>query len=351
MKNNIKTAVVILNWNGEKMLREFLPSVIKYSQIPDTEIYVADNGSTDNSLEVLKTFPEVKSIILEKNFGFAEGYNRALENINSEYFILLNSDVLVTQNWIEPIISFMESDKKIAAVSPKIKSYTEREKFEYAGAAGGFIDKFGYPFCRGRIISELEKDNKQYEEISEIFWASGACLFIRAEYYRSAGGLDADFFAHMEEIDLCWRLKNKDLKIFYYPFTEVFHVGGATLSVENPFKTFLNFRNNLLLLYKNLSTSKVFFTIFARLILDGISGMIYLFSFKFGNFFAVLKSHFAFYLLIPKFRKKRKDLISFNKSTHNQIYKRSIVFDFFVLKKKKFSDLSQKFQNTNTQNK
>ncbi len=340
MINKIKTAVVILNWNGEKFLSKFLPTIIEYSQNQDAEIFVADNGSSDSSVAMLKNrFPEVRLILLDKNYGFAGGYNLALSEIDAEYYVLLNSDVQVTPNWISPIIKFMDGDKNIAGVAPKIKSFDNKNMFEYAGAAGGFIDKFGYPFCRGRIINEIEEDKNQYNEISEIFWASGACMFVRAEYFNQVEGLDTDFFAHMEEIDLCWRLKNKGYKIMYFPGTEIFHVGGGTLSSENPFKTYLNFRNNLLLLYKNLHSDKVFFIIFARLMLDGISGMIYLLSFKFGNFFAVIKAHFKFYALLPKSYYKRKLLVSDNKKTHNQIYNKSIVFDFFVRKKKKFSEL------------
>ncbi len=336
-----KIAVVILNWNGEVFLEKFLPSVTQYSNNQGIELYVADNNSSDNSVPFLKeNYPKIKLILLDKNYGFAEGYNQALSKIEAEYFILLNSDVEVTENWILPIIDYMEKNKDVAAVQPKILAYNNKEYFEYAGAAGGFIDKFGYPFCRGRIISEVEKDEGQYDNITEIFWATGACMFVRADLYKKTGGLDADFFAHMEEIDLCWRLKNEGYKIVYSNESKIYHVGGGTLGSESPHKLFLNYRNNLLLLYKNLPASKLFFTIYFRLLLDGLSGLVYLASFKFSFFFAVIKAHFDFYSKIPIFRKKRKLLLqNNNKSNHKEILKKSIVFNFMIKKNKKFTDL------------
>lgn len=248
-----KTAVVILNWNGRKFLKKFLPDVIKFSK-KDAEVIVADNASTDDSVAVLKAdFPEIRIIENKSNGGFAKGYNQALKLIDAEYYILLNSDIEVTENWINPVIELMESDKNIAACQPKIRSYHEKEKFEYAGAAGGFIDKFGYPFCRGRIFQSLEEDKGQYDDTVEIFWATGAALFIRAELYHKLGGMDDDFFAHMEEIDLCWRLKNEGYKIMYCPKSTVYHVGGGTLPTSSSWKTYLNFRNNFFLIYKNHS--------------------------------------------------------------------------------------------------
>ena len=334
----IKTAVVILNWNGIQFLRDFLSSVVSYSQNETTEIIVADNGSTDDSIRYIKeNFPEVRLILFDKNYGFTGGYNKALQQIDAEYFVLLNSDVEVTENWIEPIISMMDADSSIAAAMPKIISYTDRGNYEYAGASGGFIDKYGYPFCRGRIIGTVEEDKGQYDDIREIFWASGAAMFISADLYKKAGGLDNDFFAHMEEIDLCWRLKNMGYKIVVNPKSIVYHVGGGTLPNNSSRKIFLNYRNNLLLLIKNLPKKKIIPIIISRLILDGLSGFIYLVSFKFGFFFAVIKAHFSFYGMIFKTLKKR------NKQTtvrYKEIYQKSIVFDYFLKKKDTFNKLN-----------
>ncbi len=247
-----QAAVVILNWNGKKFLEEFLPSVIKYSS-DAADIIVADNASEDDSVDFLKkNFPQVKIILNEQNYGFAEGYNKALSKVEAKYYILLNSDIEVSKDWIEPVISCMEKDEKIGACQPKIRSLHEPEMFEYAGASGGFIDKLGYPFCRGRLFHTLEKDNGQYDDKKEVFWATGACLFVRSDLYNKLGGLDSDFFAHMEEIDYCWRLKNYGYKVYVCPESIVYHVGGGTLPKAPYCKTYLNFRNNLTLLYKNL---------------------------------------------------------------------------------------------------
>lgn len=248
-------SVVILNYNGKSWLEKFLPNVITHSTYADAEIVVADNASTDDSVAFLKAnFPSVRLVINTANNGYAGGYNDALQHIKSDYYVLLNSDVEVTPNWLEHTIQFMEQDELMAACQPKILSYHEKTKFEYAGAAGGFIDKYGYPFCRGRIFDNCETDNGQYNKSGEIFWASGACLFIKSAIFNKAGGLDADFFAHMEEIDLCWRIKNLGYKIGYCAESTVYHVGGGTLNKSNPKKTFLNFRNNRALLHKNLSS-------------------------------------------------------------------------------------------------
>lgn len=337
----VKLAVVILNWNGRGYLGKFLPNVVEYSSIPDVEVYVADNASTDDSVEFIKqNYPSVKLIVLDKNYGFADGYNKSLAQIDAEYFVLLNSDVEVTPNWLPPVIELMDQDKTIAATMPKIKSYYKKDTFEYAGAAGGFIDKYGYTFCRGRIFNSFEKDNGQYDDTKEVFWATGACLFIRAELYKSSGGLDGDFFAHMEEIDLCWRIKNMGHKIMYSPNSTVYHIGGGTLPQTNPHKTYLNFRNNLFLLYKNLAPSKLLPILFFRLILDGIAGIKFLVGMEFGNFFAVLKAHFSFFTMFSRFIKKRKHNLQMNKKyTHEEVYPRSIVFDFFFKKTNRFSDL------------
>ena len=242
-----------MNWNGCEMLRSFLPSVVRCSDTEGTEIYVADNGSTDASVEMLRQeFPSVHLIILDKNRGFAEGYNLALQQVSAEYVVLLNSDVEVTGHWLAPLVDYMDAHPEVAACQPKIRSWRYKERFEYAGAAGGFIDRYGYPFCRGRIMGVVEEDNGQYDTVVPVFWATGAALFIRLKDYQDAGGLDGRFFAHMEEIDLCWRLRARGRMLVCVPQSTVYHVGGATLKKENPHKTFLNFRNNLVMLYKNL---------------------------------------------------------------------------------------------------
>ncbi len=337
--SRIKTAIVILNWNGQKFLKKFLPAVIKYSQNPENEIIVADNGSTDSSVKYLKeNFSEVKLILFDKNYGFTGGYNKALEQIDAEYFVLLNSDVEVTENWIAPITSMMDADKNIAAAMPKIISYEKQCSFEYAGAAGGYIDKFGYPFCRGRIIDTIEEDVGQYDTVKDIFWASGAAMFVRAELYKKVGGLDNDFFAHMEEIDLCWRFKNMGYKIVINPKSVVYHVGGGTLPNNSPHKIYLNYRNNLFLLLKNLPKQKIIPIIFSRLVLDGLSGIVYLANFKFKFFLAVFKAHFSFYLNAGKMLKKRKKLNAII-NNHKEIYNKSIVFSYFLKKKNTFDKL------------
>ncbi len=335
----MRVAVVILNWNGKSFLEKFLPSVISNSV--GATIYVADNASSDGSLDYLKeNYPTVKLIDNGENLGFAGGYNKALEKLEEEFFVLLNSDVDVTPNWLEPIIQLFDSDSKIAACQPKILSYHDKSSFEYAGAAGGFIDKFGYPFCRGRIFDSLEKDSGQYDSIEEIFWATGACLFIRSKVYKELGGLDADFFAHMEEIDLCWRIKRAGYSIKVQPASVVYHVGGGTLSKSNPFKTFLNFRNGLELLAKNLPKNELLPKLFMRMVLDGVAAFKFLISGKGKDFLAVIHAHFGFY------RRLRKTL---GKRSGNYIpvkgqYRGNIVLDYFLKGRKKFSDLpSDKF--------
>ena len=337
----INIAVVILNWNGEKLLKQFLPSFINYTKREDTKIYIADNASSDNSVDFIKNnYPQIELVINDKNYGFAEGYNQALKKINANYYVIINSDVEVTENWIDGLYDTINSDEKIAAVQPKLKSFRDKNYFEYAGAAGGMIDKYGYTFCRGRIFNVFEEDKNQYEKQTKIFWASGACIFIKAKLFHEVGGFDADFFAHMEEIDLCWRLKNRGYDIVYTPKSTVYHVGGATLDESNPFKTYLNFRNNLFLLYKNLSDNYFYRIFFARMILDGVAGIKFLLSFEFKNFWAVIKAHYSFYSNIKKFKIKRsenkKNSINY---VHSEIYNRSIVFDFFVKGVKEFKDL------------
>lgn len=328
-----KIAVVILNWNGEKLLKQFLPSVISFSS--EAKIYVADNASTDNSLEVIKNqFPSVTIIQNDANYGYAKGYNVALQNIEEKYLCLLNSDVEVTENWLTPILSLFENNPEVGIIQPKILDYKNKAYFEYAGAAGGYIDKFGYPFCRGRIFDNVEKDNGQYDDEQTIFWASGACFFIRKDIFNQLNGFDDDFFAHQEEIDLCWRAINGGYKIKYTSKSVVFHVGGATLNEGNPRKTFLNFRNSLLMLLKNLPKKELFSIIFSRLCMDGLAGIQFVFKGKFKHSFAIIKAHFSFYSLINKTLKKRTSL-----QLKNYYYTKSIVYQYFVKNGKVFDKI------------
>jgi len=337
-----RIAIVILNWNGKNYLEKFLPSVEANSSGSDVGIFVADNGSTDDSVSFLKNhFPAVQLILLEKNYGFAEGYNLALKEIEADYFILLNSDVEVTQGWLMPIIEYMDSNPNVAACMPKIRSFAGRDYFEYAGAAGGFLDKFGYPFCRGRIMSEIEKDNNQYNDIKDIFWASGASMFVRASIFNEVNGLDGDFFAHMEEIDLCWRMKNRGYSIRYFGHSTVYHVGGGTLPNNNPRKLFFNYRNNLLLLAKNLAPGNLIPILVLRMIFDGLSASVYLCTFQLMFFLAVFKAHIGFYRMLPNVLKKRKELNKFNAQyKHQEIFNRSIIYYFFILNKRNFNELN-----------
>jgi GT2 family glycosyltransferase len=329
----LKIAVVILNWNGAKLLEQFLPSVIKYSA--DADIYLADNASTDDSVAFVKAnFPTVKIVINESNFGFAQGYNEALKYIDAEIYALVNSDIEVTENWLSPILETFEKEPKTAIIQPKILDFKRKEYFEYAGAAGGFMDKYGYMFCRGRMFETLEKDNGQYDDHCEIFWASGACFFIRSSVYNELQGFDADFFAHQEEIDLCWRAINKGFAIKYNSKSVVYHVGGATLQQGNPMKTFLNFRNSLLMMVKNLPKRKLFPVLFVRLILDGIAGIQFLSQGKFKHLFAIFKAHFAFYRLLPKNYKKRDVFQS-----DRYYFTNSIIYLYFIKKVKVFNNI------------
>ena len=248
----METSVIILNWNGAQMLRTYLPSVIEHTSLPDSEIIVADNGSTDDSLDILaKEFPSVRAIVLDRNYGFAEGYNRAIAQVDSTYVVLLNSDVEVTEGWLTPLLGYLDAHPGVAAVQPKIRSWNNKDFFEHAGAAGGFLTWLGYPYCRGRKFGKVERDNGQYDTVAEIDWTTGAAMCVRRDTYEACGGLDPAFFAHMEEIDLCWRMRNKGWKLACVPQSVVFHLGGGALSYDNPRKTFLNFRNNLLMIYKN----------------------------------------------------------------------------------------------------
>lgn len=320
----MKIAVVILNWNGVKLLEQFLPSVIQFS--PEAIIYVADNASTDESVAFIKNnFPTVKIIQNKTNQGFAGGYNEALQYIDAEIYALVNSDIEVTQNWLKPILETFNTEPETAIIQPKILDFKRKDYFEYAGAGGGFIDQFGYPFCRGRIFDTLEKDNGQYNDKTEIFWASGACFFIRSTVYKDLKGFDQDFFAHQEEIDLCWRAINKGHVIKYNSESIVYHVGGATLQQANPQKTYLNFRNSLFMLTKNLPQNTLHQVLIIRLLLDGVAGVKYIFGCQFSHCWAIIRAHFSFYRLFLRNYKKREK---------NQVEKyfktKSIVYDYYV---------------------
>ncbi len=300
----MKTAIAILNWNGKHWLEKFLPNVILHSQ--DANIYVIDNASTDDSVKFLAhNFPTIKIIKNEKNTGFAGGYNEGLKQISEDIYCLLNSDVEVTENWIEPILELFKNKPDIAAIQPKIRSFEADQYFEFAGAGGGFIDNLGYPYCRGRVFENLEEDKGQYNDETEIFWASGCALFIRKEDYWSMNGLDERFFAHQEEIDLCWRLKNAGRKIYYCGKSTVFHVGGGTLNKQSPQKTYLNIRNNLSMLLKNLPKSTLFWLIPFRLILDGVAGIYFGLKDGFPHLWAVIRAHFGFYGMLGSTLKLR----------------------------------------------
>lgn len=333
-----KVAVVILNYNGKKMLADFLPGVIENTNGDMAEIVVADNKSTDGSVEFMQeAFPYIRLILNDENYGFAGGYNKALEKVEAEYYVLLNSDIEVTPGWIEPVIGFMEQNPDVAACQPKIRSFYDRDKFEYAGAAGGFIDKYGYPFCRGRVFQNLEEDKGQYDTTIDVFWATGACMFVRADLYHKVGGLDASFFAHMEEIDLCWRLKNNGYRICCCPQSVVFHIGGGTLPKNSPRKTFLNFRNNLSLLLKNYPGNKVYLILSYRILLDWVAAFKFLFEGCFADFAAVIKAHFAFYSRRKALQVERKNL---KKAPLGEVYNKNIVFEAFIKGVKRYSQLS-----------
>ncbi len=330
----MKLAVVILNWNGATLLESYLPSVVQTAG--DATIYVVDNASTDNSVPfVRENFPQVKIIQNPDNHGFAKGYNTALAQIDADIFCLLNSDVEVPDNWIEPVRDLFLNRPEVAIVQPKILDLLNPEYFEYAGAAGGFLDLFGYPFCRGRVFQNLEVDYGQYDDITEIFWATGACMFIRREVFEELNGFDEDYFAHQEEIDLCWRARNKGYKVFYTGMSKVYHLGGFTLSNMNPKKTYLNFRNSLFSITKNLPKRKAFPIVFARLILDLIAGIRFILQFRVDHFLAILRAHLSYYRHLKKTLAKRE-----GKEYVPQYYRTtSIVWSYFVLQIKKYNDL------------
>lgn len=341
-----QVAIVILNWNGVDFLAKFLPSVLA-STYPNLTIYVADNGSTDTSISFLqKNYPTVQIVDNQKNYGFAQGYNEALKHIQSDYYVLLNSDVEVTPNWIEPVIQLMECEEKIVACQPKILSFNQPTHFEHAGAAGGWIDRFGYAFCRGRFFDVCEEDSGQYDNPSQIFWATGAALFFKSEVFHQLGGFDGDFFAHMEEIDLCWRAKRAGYCVMYCPDSVVHHVGGGSLAYGNPRKTYLNFRNNLAMLFKNLSFFQLLTIFPIRLVLDVIATIKALLTNHHQDSKAIVKAQWDFFKALPHWIKKRKATKQTikklaNKSTFNKagLYKRSIIVDYFFRGKRSFLEI------------
>ncbi|CAM3373242.1 glycosyltransferase family 2 protein [Zobellia roscoffensis] len=330
----MRIAIVILNWNGEVLLERYLPSVIQYSDGAD--IYVVDNASTDGSVAFVETnYPNVTVVQNAKNGGFTTGYNIGLKSVEADVYCLLNSDVEVTEGWLEPIIKAFNENKDAAIIQPKILDLMRKDHFEYAGAGGGFIDQLGYPFCRGRIFQELEEDKGQYDDIIEIFWATGACMFIKSDVFWDLKGFDEDYFAHQEEVDLCWRAKNKGYKILYVGTSHVYHLGGSTLSNMNPKKTFLNFRNSLFSLMKNLPRRKALILVLIRLLSDGVAALRFIFQLKFTHCFAILKAHLSFYRHFGKMYKRREKANFIPK-----YYKvKSIVWQHFVHHIKNFNDL------------
>lgn len=334
----IKTAVVILNWNTRKHLETFLPDLILHTNYPDVNIVVADNASTDDSVAFVKSkYPQIQLVQLGTNYGFAGGYNMALKQIEAEYYVLLNSDIEVTSNWLPPLINLLDKNKGIAACMPKLRSYFNRTAFEYAGAAGGFIDKYGYPFCKGRVFDTIEVDSGQYDGIHEVFWATGACMVVRASVFHEQQGFDAYFFAHQEEIDLCWRMINAGYKIYCNTNSVVYHLGGGTLPKTNPHKTYLNFRNNLILLYKNLPGNRLYFVLVLKLLLDGLAGLRFLVAGKPLDCIAIIKAHMSFYKYAGSYNRPGNTKVI----PGNLIYAGSVVYAYFVKKNKTYTLLTR----------
>jgi GT2 family glycosyltransferase len=331
----LKIAIVILNWNGQKLLAQFLPSVVNFSS-QEATIYIADNASTDSSIDYAKEFfPSIKIVKNVVNNGYAKGYNDALKEIDADIYCLLNSDVEVTDNWLQPIVDVFKADQKTAIIQPKLLDFKDKTKFEYAGAGGGFLDLYGYPYCRGRVFNHLETDKGQFNDVKDVFWASGACLFIRSKVYHQLDGFDEDYFAHQEEIDLCWRAQSIGYKVKYVGNSTVYHVGGATLQDSDPRKTYLNFRNSLLNVVKNVPNKWFLFVIFSRLLLDGIAGIKFIIELRPIHTWAIIKAHFSFYQNFNKFLKKRKKLVK--KKDYN--LHTSIVWQYFTLGRNKFNNL------------
>jgi GT2 family glycosyltransferase len=338
----IKTAVVILNWNGIEYLKMFIDKVISHTVNEETILYVADNGSTDGSADwICKNHKDVKLIRLDKNHGFAQGYNLAFEHIDAQYYVLLNSDIVVTEGWLKPLIEYLDLNPDVASCQPKILSYHNRDYFEYAGAAGGFIDKYGYPLCRGRILNHIEKDTGQYDNTTDIFWSTGACMVVRSAAWKKCGGFDADFFAHMEEIDLCWRFHSSGYRVSFISGSKVFHIGGGTLPYTSPFKTYLNFRNSLYLLFKNLPDNKIKKVLLLRKLLDGMAALFFLVKGQFRSVRAVWKAHIEYYRHLNKLKKKRDTIRSICGNEHvGLILNKCIVFEFYIKGKKTFNSLT-----------
>ncbi len=335
-----KVAIVILNWNGTKLLSEFLPSVV--NTVPSyAKVYVSDNASTDDSLVFLaKNYPNVSILVNDKNYGFAEGYNKCLANLEEEYLVLLNSDVECSPNWVEPIVDLMESNDSIGACQPKILDYKNKKSFEYAGASGGFIDTLGFPFCRGRIFNDLESDENQYNSNIPVFWATGACLFIRSEIFKELDGFDVSFFAHMEEIDLCWRIQRLGFEIYCVPDSTVYHLGGGTLNKINPKKTYLNFRNNLMMLIKNAAPKLFVFKLIIKLVLDGVAGIKFLLEGSPRHTFSIIKAHLVVYSKLSTiFRERTRLKKKYGFKPLPTMYPKAIVVSHFVKGKNKFKDL------------
>ena len=343
IKDKKKVAIVILNWNGAALMERFLPSVVRYSPEEMAEVVVADNGSTDDSLALLaEKFPSVRVVRFDRNYGFAEGYNRALQQIDTPYAVLLNSDVEVTPGWLEAPLRRLDASPEVAAVQPKLLAEQARDQFEYAGAAGGFMDKYGYPFCRGRIFQEIETDRGQYDAEADILWATGACLFVRTEVYRAVGGLDAKFFAHQEEIDMCWRMRARGYRLVCTPESVVYHVGGGTLNAESPRKTFLNFRNNLLMLYKNLPEKELHRVMRLRFWLDYLAAFKFLLEGHPANARAVREARREFHRLVPEYRETR--IVNQQLAVVKEIPELksfSLLWQFYVRGKKHYGQLPQ----------
>lgn len=346
----MKVAIVILNWNGRGMLERFMPSVVKYSHRQhfsvldtdfDTEVVVADNGSSDDSLPFLQqNYPDVPLVLLDRNYGFAEGYNKALAQVEADYYVLLNSDVECTPRWIEPVIRIMDANSRIAVMQPKLLMYDSKDTFEYAGGAGGFIDSYGYPFCRGRLFSTLETDHGQYDDDCDIFWATGAAMFVRASVWRELGGLDADFFAHMEEIDFCWRVHNAGYRVAYCPQSTLYHVGGGTLPKSNPIKTQLNFRNNLSMLYKNLPDERRDKVLRLRMFLDRVAAVKFLLEGHLGEYRAVRKAHKEFRAWRETLKEKRAAI---KPHAVSQVYQGALLIEYYLLRRQTFTQLRGRF--------
>lgn len=343
IKDKKKVAIVILNWNGAALMERFLPSVVRYSPEEMAEVVVADNGSTDDSFALLaEKFPSVRVVRFDRNYGFAEGYNRALQQIDTPYAVLLNSDVEVTPGWLEAPLRRLDASPEVAAVQPKLLAERARDQFEYAGAAGGFMDKYGYPFCRGRIFQEIETDRGQYDAEADILWATGACLFVRTEVYRAVGGLDAKFFAHQEEIDMCWRMRARGYRLVCTPGSVVYHVGGGTLNAESPRKTFLNFRNNLLMLYKNLPEKELHRVMRLRFWLDYLAALKFLLEGHPANARAVREARREFHRLVPEYRETR--IVNQQLAVVKEIPELksfSLLWQFYVRGKKHYGQLPQ----------